>query len=255
MATTMSLLVIFLPVVFMGGRVGQFFSSFGATVAFAIFMSLCVSFTHDAHALLPVPEIEGRPRGQQIGLGLARRSTASTAGSSAWSLRHRWVIVLCCVGCLAVTPFLFSIVGFDFVPRDDQSEFEVAITMPEGYTLERADKLFAEIEGRLGGLRGVEHVFSIIGDTTGRISRGQGDVTAGTIYAPPGRPGKAAAHVVRSRCSGATASAARSRTTTSTYTQFDVQDDARRDHEGLSRPPRRRAGRGDDFRPPASGSR
>ena len=45
MATTMSLLVIFLPVVFMGGRVGKFFSSFGATVAFAIFMSLCVSFT------------------------------------------------------------------------------------------------------------------------------------------------------------------------------------------------------------------
>ncbi|HEY4759822.1 MAG TPA: efflux RND transporter permease subunit, partial [Thermoguttaceae bacterium] len=45
MATTLSLLVIFLPVVFMGGRVGKFFSSFGATVAFAIFMSLCVSFT------------------------------------------------------------------------------------------------------------------------------------------------------------------------------------------------------------------
>ncbi len=41
----MSLLVIFLPVVFMGGRVGRFFSSFGATVAFAIFMSLCISFT------------------------------------------------------------------------------------------------------------------------------------------------------------------------------------------------------------------
>ena len=99
-----------------------------------------------------------------------------------WSLRHRWVIVATCVGLLVITPTLFRIVGFDFLPRDDQSEFEVAITLPEGYTLDRADKLFAEIEGRLAKLRGVEAVFTTIGDTTGRMIRGQGDVTTGTIY-------------------------------------------------------------------------
>jgi hydrophobic/amphiphilic exporter-1 (mainly G- bacteria), HAE1 family len=180
MATTMSLLVIFMPVIFMGGRVGKFFSSFGATVAFAIFMSLCVSFTLTpmlCSRFLKYKEGHGSKSGW-----IWRGIDASYGWILTWSLRHRWIIVLAAIGCLAVTPFLFSIVGFEFVPRDDQSELEVAVTMPEGYTLDRAGKLFREIEGRLGGLRGVEHVFSIIGDTTGRVSRGQGDVTAGTIY-------------------------------------------------------------------------
>jgi HAE1 family hydrophobic/amphiphilic exporter-1 len=78
---------------------------------------------------------------------------------------------------------IFGRVGKEFVPRDDQSEFEVVITLPEGYSLERADEAFAEIEGRLRGLRGVTHTFTIIGDTTGRVTKGQGDVTTGTIYA------------------------------------------------------------------------
>ena len=84
---------------------------------------------------------------------------------------------------LVTTVYLFRIVGFDFIPRDDQSEFEVAIILPEGYTLTHADAMFAEIEGRLAKLRGVTRVFSTIGDTTGRMTRGQGDVTSGTIYA------------------------------------------------------------------------
>ena len=180
MATTMSLLVIFLPVVFMGGRVGKFFSSFGATVAFAIFMSLCVSFT--LTPMLCSRFLKSR-EGHGSKSGCIWRAIEGSYGRLlGWSLRHRWMIVFSSIGCLAVTPLLFRIVGFEFVPRDDQSELEVAITMPEGYTLERAAKLFHEIEGRLALLRGVQHVFSIIGDTTGRISRGQGDVTAGTIY-------------------------------------------------------------------------
>ena len=65
-----------------------------------------------------------------------------------WSLRHRWAIVLSCVvlfrgdsGCSS------SMAGFDFIPRDDQSEFEVAVTLPEGYSLEEADRAFAEHGG------------------------------------------------------------------------------------------------------------
>jgi HAE1 family hydrophobic/amphiphilic exporter-1 len=225
MATTMSLLVIFMPVVFMGGRVGKFFSSFGATVAFAIFMSLCVSFTLTpmlCSRFLKLREGRGSKSGP-----IWRSIEGAYGWMLAWSLRHRWIIVLSAIGCLAVTPFLFSIVGFEFVPRDDQSELEVAVTMPEGYTLESAGKLFREIEGRLGGLRGVENVFSIIGDTTGRIGRGQGDVTAGTIYLRLTDLEK------RQRtwydpmfwCNGIRGKVENDN---KFYTQFDVQDDARR---------------------------
>ena len=180
-ATTMSLLVIFLPVVFMGGRIGKFFSSFGGTVAFAIFMSWFVSFTLTpmlCSRFLKLKRAHGGSKSSRLWQGI----DVGYAWMLRWSLRHRWAIVLTCVGLLAILPTLFRIVGKDFLPRDDQSELEVAVTLPEGYTLDRADKLFAEIEGRLRGLRGVENVFTTIGDTTGRMVRGQGDVTMGMIY-------------------------------------------------------------------------
>ncbi len=98
------------------------------------------------------------------------------------SLRHRWVIILATVLTLLSTPVIFGMIGKDFVPKDDQSEMEIAMTLPEGYTLERGDKVLKEIEERLKTLRGVTHVFTIIGDTTGRVAKGQGDVTQANIY-------------------------------------------------------------------------
>ena len=139
-ATTLSLLVIFIPVVFMGGRVGRFFSSFGATVAFAIAMSWFVSFT-----LTPMLCSRFLKPKQQHGSSkdnLVWRVIDGTYGwILGWSLRHRWVIVTTTVSLFVATFYLFRIVGFDFIPRDDQSEFEVAITLPEGYTLDRADRV------------------------------------------------------------------------------------------------------------------
>ena len=181
-ATTLSLLVIFIPVVFMGGRIGRFFSSFGGTVAFAIAMSWFVSFTMTPMLCSRFLKLK-KKHGSSKDNWLWRVIDGTYGWILGWSLRHRWVIVVTSVSMLVLTVYLFRIVGFDFLPRDDQSEFEVAITLPEGYTLDRADTLFAEIEGRLAELKGVTNVFSTIGDTTGRVSRGQGDVTAGTIYA------------------------------------------------------------------------
>jgi HAE1 family hydrophobic/amphiphilic exporter-1 len=181
-ATTLSLLVIFIPIVFMGGRIGRFFSSFGATVAFSILISWFVSFTMTpmlCSRFLKLKEARGHSKE-----GLVWRGIDGLYGFIlGWSLRHRWVIVLTTIGMFVLTVFLFRVVGFDFIPRDDQSEFEVAMTLPEGYTLTQADKLFKEIEDRISKLKGVTNVFSTIGDTTGRMSRGQGDVTSGTIYA------------------------------------------------------------------------
>jgi multidrug efflux pump subunit AcrB len=181
-ATTLSLLVIFLPIVFMGGRIGRFFSSFGATVAFAILMSWFVSFTMTPMLCSRFLKLKQRAHGGSKEKLVWRVIDQTYGWILGWSLRHRWVIVLTTVGLLAATVYLFKIVGFDFIPRDDQSEFEVAITLPEGYTLEQGSQVFADIEGRLAQLKGVQNVFSTIGDTTGRVSRGQGDVTAGTIY-------------------------------------------------------------------------
>ncbi len=180
-ATTFSLLVIFIPVIFMGGRVGRFFVSFGYVVAFSILMSMMISFTM-------TPALCSR-------FLKAEDGHAATKGGPVWrlvegfymaalrfSLRHRWLIVLVSVGVFASTPTLMKIVGKDFVPRDDTSEFEVVVTLPEGTSLERADEVLAEVEQRLRGVRGVTKTFTTIGDTSGRTARGQGEVTRAGIY-------------------------------------------------------------------------
>lgn len=180
-ATTLSLLVIFVPVAFMQGRVGRFFNSFGFTVGFAVLMSLVVSFTMTPMLCSRFLKLSSKHRPSKAGL-FARWIDSGYLVILAFSLRHRWIVVLITVAVLASTPVIFSWIGKDFVPRDDQSEFEVAISFPEGYTLLQADAVSRQIEAQLKKLRGVTHVFTIVGDTTGRVAKGQGDVTEAVIY-------------------------------------------------------------------------
>jgi len=180
-ATTISLLVIFVPVAFMQGRVGRFFNSFGFTVGFAVLMSMCVSFTMTPMLCSKFLKLESGHKSSKAGF-FTRFLEAGYTWMLRFSLWQRWTVVLATVCVFAATPVIFSMVGKDFVPRDDQSEFEVAVTLPEGYSLERADEVLAEIEDRLKTLRGVTHVFTIIGDTTGRVAKGQGDVTQASVY-------------------------------------------------------------------------
>jgi HAE1 family hydrophobic/amphiphilic exporter-1 len=92
------------------------------------------------------------------------------------------VIVLACIGVIYATGPIARRMGIDLVPRDDQSEFQVSIITPEGYTLERVDRTFAEIEDRLMKLPGVVHRFTVIGQNNNSAGKGQGDVTRGSIH-------------------------------------------------------------------------
>jgi|694.fasta_scaffold17012_2 HAE1 family hydrophobic/amphiphilic exporter-1 len=201
-ATTLSLLVIFVPVAFMEGRVGRFFNSFGFTVGFAVLMSMLISLTLTPMLCSRFLKLEAGHKSSRSGF-FSRMLENSYLAILRFSLRHRWLVVLTALAVFASTPFVFGLIGKDFVPRDDQSEFEVAMTLPEGYTLQRADGLLREIEGRLKQLRGVTNVFTIVGDTTGRVAKGQGDVTEVSIY-----------------CRLVDLSERK-------YTQFDVMDEAR----------------------------
>ncbi len=179
-ATTLSLLVIFIPIAFMEGRVGRFFSSFGMVVGFSILMSMFISFTLTPMLCSRFLKTEHGPASKS---GFIWRMIEGTYMLSLrFALQHRWLIILLSAGVLLSTPVLLAIIGKDFIPRDDQSELEVAMRLPEGYTLDRADEVCQEIEKRLQKLRDVTHTFTVIGDTTGRVAKGQGDVTQATIY-------------------------------------------------------------------------
>lgn len=193
-ATTLSLVVIFLPIAFMQGRVGRFFYSFGVTSAVAILCSMLVSFTLTPMLASRFLKLSKRAREQgaahHSGGIYGRFVERPYLWTLRWSLRHRWAIM---AATLVVTmsifpnktlhyPGLFGLVGLDFLPKDDQSEFEVAITTPAGWTLDRTDRTFKEIEAGLRSWPEVTNVLTTIGDTTGKISKGQGDVTQGSLY-------------------------------------------------------------------------
>lgn len=180
-ATTLSLLVIFVPIAFMEGRVGRFFSCFGYVVGFSVLMSMLISFTMTPALCSRFLREEDAAHSSKSGF-IWRWLEGGYGAILAWSLRHRWWVVALSVAVFCSTPFIFALVGKTFIPRDDQSEFEVVFTLPEGFTLERAEAVFAEVEQRVRQLPGVTHSFITIGDTTGRVGKGQGDVTKGSIY-------------------------------------------------------------------------
>ncbi len=192
-ATSLSLFVIFLPIAFMTGTVGRFLRSFGIVCAVAILASLLVSLTLtpmlSARLLRPAKHAHdgagGEPRGV-YGWLCERPYLAALR----WSLRHRWVVMLATALSVASLlpiralhyPGLFALVGFDFIPKDDQSEFEIALRAPEGWSLARTSEVFASIEQRLQAMPEVAHVLTQIGDTSGRVAAGEGPVAEGSIY-------------------------------------------------------------------------
>ena len=136
MATTLSLLAVFLPVGFMGGIVGRFMSSFGFTASFAIAVSLLVSFT-----LTPMlssrfikPLAPGEKHSSKESFLFKFLDTHYTT-MLRWSMAHRKSIVALSVLLIVAIVPLFSMVGKNFLPQDDQSQYNVLIRTPEGTSL------------------------------------------------------------------------------------------------------------------------
>ncbi|MFO0694093.1 MAG: efflux RND transporter permease subunit [Polyangiales bacterium] len=170
-ATTLSLIVIFLPTAFMEGMVGRFWRSFGVTTAFAIGISLFVSLTLTpmlcSKMLKPPPAGHGEAEKKGLVAKLNDVLDRSYGWLVGWSLRHRWLVVLISVACIAAIVPLGGRVGKDFIPQDDSSEFTIALTMPEGTDLQAASALASEIEERIRALRGVELLWTRVGSGRG----------------------------------------------------------------------------------------
>jgi hydrophobic/amphiphilic exporter-1 (mainly G- bacteria), HAE1 family len=177
MAATLSLVVIFAPVVFLGGIPGRFLQSFGVTAAVAILVSLLVSFT-----LTPMLS----SRFIKVDVGKDHHGSKEGRfysyiekkylGSLQWSLTHRKTMVLICtLTFLSIYP-LGKRIGMDFFPSDDQDEFEVIIKTPEGTSLSGTDAIISQMEDRVRKLPEVRHLLTTIN------SQGTGGVRDGSIY-------------------------------------------------------------------------
>ena len=153
MATTLSLVVIFLPVAFMTGYARRFIYPFGWTMAFAILVSMLVSFT-----LTPMLSSRflkaGRRReataGHQGPPALPRDRSLATAASLRWTLAHPMAIIGLSAALVALTFPLNRMVGRTFIPAEDMGEFTVHVDTPQGTSLEGTTEIARNVVKEIG---------------------------------------------------------------------------------------------------------
>ncbi len=173
LATTLSLVAIFVPVGFMGGIVGRFMKSFGLTMAFAIMVSLLVSFT--LTPMLSARWIKMRPRredadGHEVDDAGSKDSKFfrpidhAYAGVLRWALNHRAIVAGVAVLVLLSSVPLFMVADKTFMPTDDQSEFEVGMRAPEGTSLDATELVANRIASRVRQLPEVDYTLVTAAD-------------------------------------------------------------------------------------------
>lgn len=181
LATTLSLLAVFIPVGFMTGIVGRFMSSFGLTAAAAIAVSLIVSFTltpmlaarwikrktpagmtvgvEDAIAVEPGDE----PASVQEAPSHSKEGWFYTMvdGTYTWllklAMRFRWAVVLLCILTVASIVPLYKFVGMAFLPDEDESLYQVNVRGPQGTSLSATqsilDRIARDIRAEVPGVK------------------------------------------------------------------------------------------------------
>ena len=142
LATTLSLVAIFVPVGFMGGIVGRFMKSFGLTMAFAIMVSLLVSFTLTpmlSARWLKLKAHDGTTKGSSKDSKIFNAVDRAYTRMLEWSMAHRAVVAGVAVLVLLSSVPLFMLANKNFLPQDDQAEFEINMRAPEGTSLESTE--------------------------------------------------------------------------------------------------------------------
>ena len=143
LATTISLVIIFVPIAFMTGYARRYVNQFGWTMAMSIMVSMLVAFTL-------TPSLSARV------LKKSRKKPASKhehkhgffdrtyVKALNWSLNHRWVVVGICILTFASTFLLNRMVGRDWMPQEDQNELSLWLELPEGSSIDATQKLTLE---------------------------------------------------------------------------------------------------------------
>ncbi len=142
LATTLSLLAVFLPVAFMNSIPGRFLRSFGLTMGAAIAISLFVSFTLTPMLASRWLRLDLRPDSERRKSILERFVNAFYGPIErgymkilAFVMRHRWIVVLAAVLSLVSMKWLVAAVPKGFLPKNDEGQFEISVRTPEGTSL------------------------------------------------------------------------------------------------------------------------
>jgi hydrophobic/amphiphilic exporter-1 (mainly G- bacteria), HAE1 family len=192
LATTLSIVAVFLPIGFMGGIIGKFFHQFGITIVAAVLVSMFVSFTLDPmlSSIWHDPSIDhhGKPlappatRLEKIYAATLGRVTAAFDRGTVWiedryqnalrwSLAHKRSTVLGALGIFVASIFTVPLLGTEFVPKADFSETQVYFYTPVGSSLENTAARAQQVEKIVREFKEVKYTLSTVntGNANGKI--------------------------------------------------------------------------------------
>jgi hydrophobe/amphiphile efflux-1 (HAE1) family protein len=169
LATTLSLVSVFIPVAFMPGIVGQFFRQFGVTISVAVMVSLFISFTLDPmlSARLAKARKPGEVHREGAVASAIRRALEATERAYErilrWVLANKWKTVGLTLLVLVGSFGGASTLGMEFIPKEDRSQFMVDLQLPDSASLAETEARTAEAEAIIQRLPEVADIYSIVG--------------------------------------------------------------------------------------------
>jgi HAE1 family hydrophobic/amphiphilic exporter-1 len=188
LATTLSIVAVFLPIGFMEGIIGKFFHEFGITVAAAILISMFVSFTLDPmlSSVWHDPAVHGHGASGQARKGWYDKSIGRVTGwidrmqddlansyqhVLAWSLNHKRSTVLMATGVFVASVALVPLLGTEFVPKADFSETSLTFHTPAGSSLETTEAKAKQVEAIVREFPEVRYTLATLntGNAQGKI--------------------------------------------------------------------------------------
>ena len=167
-ASTMTNIVVFLPIATMASLIGQFFKEFALTVTYATIFSIIASFTVTpmlASLILP----EGNAKKNRIGEKLEamfKRWEKSYGRILNSVIKTRWrsaLVVIVSLLMFFLSFFAAGQVGFEFMPQLDEGDIKIEVELPQGYNIEQSAVLVNEIDSRLHKFKEVKHILVTLG--------------------------------------------------------------------------------------------
>jgi len=159
LATTLSLVIIFLPIAFMSGYARRYVNEFGWTMAFSILVSMLVSFTLTPMLSSRFLRAKGTGGGHGKDWPFFERLASGYLRLLDWSLDHRGRILAVAFGVFLLTFPLGALVGRDWIPPDDQGEVNLVLNLPEGTSLQETVRVTRGLAERIQ--KGIPEVASV----------------------------------------------------------------------------------------------
>ncbi|MDN3399292.1 efflux RND transporter permease subunit [Psychrobacter sp. APC 3426] len=167
-ATTFTLIAVFLPTAFMGGIVGQFFRQFGWTAALSIFASLMVArlITPMMAAYVLRPEKKHVEK-QSALMGWYLKVVA-------WTLRHRWITMGATLVLFVASLALVKLLPTSFIPDNDIDQTRVEIELTPDVSLEDTERVSAMASERILAMPEVTNIFTSVGEAQAAMEASSG---------------------------------------------------------------------------------